>query len=271
MRNKYIRRSKLSEGKFRELLRCFCLDLDAVQIAALVRLNRNTVNRYLRLIRQRISDLCESSTPFGSRNAFEARLTGVRIPHASGIQELLNPAPPVFGVMEKDGHVFTEILPQPVQAVLKSLLSSGMRLRDTAHILRFRGYGALMYFRCAKPYSLTDNRRFSVFNQSDRAEPLWQYWLYTRKRLSKFQGIPKSTFGLHLKECDFRFNTRGKDINSMLLTEFRKRPIEQDDVGPGDDRKVVAFEVHERKVHEMTDDLSFQDFPEDALRNSLEA
>ena len=34
------------------------LDLDALQISALTGLNRNTVNRYLKLIRQRIADYC---------------------------------------------------------------------------------------------------------------------------------------------------------------------------------------------------------------------
>jgi transposase len=50
-KNKYAHRSKISEAKFRELVRLFAADLDAGQIAEIARLNRNTVNRYLRLIR----------------------------------------------------------------------------------------------------------------------------------------------------------------------------------------------------------------------------
>jgi len=49
IKNKYVKCSKISEAKFRELLRHFSLDLDAQQIASLTNLNRNTVNRYLRL------------------------------------------------------------------------------------------------------------------------------------------------------------------------------------------------------------------------------
>ena len=40
------------------------LDLDALQISALTGLNRNTVKRYLKLIRQRIADYCDSMSPF---------------------------------------------------------------------------------------------------------------------------------------------------------------------------------------------------------------
>ena len=44
MNNKYIKRSKISEAKFRELIKCFSLDLDALQISALTGLNRNTID-----------------------------------------------------------------------------------------------------------------------------------------------------------------------------------------------------------------------------------
>ena len=61
--NRYVRRSKISEAKFRELVRYFALDLDAHKIAALTRLNRNTVNRYLLRIRERIAEHCEEASP----------------------------------------------------------------------------------------------------------------------------------------------------------------------------------------------------------------
>lgn len=45
VKNKYANRTKISEVKFRQLIKLFCLDLDANQIAALSGLNRNTINR----------------------------------------------------------------------------------------------------------------------------------------------------------------------------------------------------------------------------------
>ena len=40
--NKYIKRSRISEVKFREFVKFFALDLDAYKIALLTGLNRNT-------------------------------------------------------------------------------------------------------------------------------------------------------------------------------------------------------------------------------------
>ena len=42
MKNKYARRSRISEGKVRELVRYFAADLTALQAATLSGLNRNT-------------------------------------------------------------------------------------------------------------------------------------------------------------------------------------------------------------------------------------
>ena len=60
MINKYVRRAMISEANFRDLVGHLALDLEAIKIAILMRLNRNTVNHYLLLIRQRVAELCEN-------------------------------------------------------------------------------------------------------------------------------------------------------------------------------------------------------------------
>ena len=62
-KNKFARRSRISERKFRELIKYYALDLDASRIATLSNLKRNTVNRYLQLIRIRLADICEEESP----------------------------------------------------------------------------------------------------------------------------------------------------------------------------------------------------------------
>ncbi|MEO6761508.1 MAG: IS1595 family transposase, partial [Candidatus Saccharimonadales bacterium] len=60
MENKYFNRSHISEAKSRQLVRLFCEDMTATQIASLASLNRNTVNRLLTHIRQSIVAYCEA-------------------------------------------------------------------------------------------------------------------------------------------------------------------------------------------------------------------
>lgn len=103
-KNKYINRSRISETKFREIVRNFSLDLDAQKITTLTRLTRNTINRYLHLIRIRIAEFCEAEAPFhGVVEADESyfgakRIRGKRGRGAAG-------KTPVFGILQRHGKV----------------------------------------------------------------------------------------------------------------------------------------------------------------------
>ena len=64
-KNAYVNLSKISEVKFRQILKLFCLDLNANQIAQITCLNRITVNRYLMELRK--AAYCEQTSPMSGR------------------------------------------------------------------------------------------------------------------------------------------------------------------------------------------------------------
>ena len=51
------------------------------------------------------------------------------------------------------------------------------------------------------------------------------FWGLAKVRLSKFRGMNKDTFYLHLKECEFRFNYRNDDLYRVLLKMIRNTPL----------------------------------------------
>jgi len=51
------------------------------------------------------------------------------------------------------------------------------------------------------------------------------FWGLCKVRLSKFRGIHKHNFYLHIKECEFRYNCRNKNLYLILLKEFRCNPL----------------------------------------------
>lgn len=121
MKNRYAKRSKISEPKFRQLVRLFALNLEATQIAELTALNRNTVNRFLRAIRERLTTFCEQQSPlageievdesfFGPRRVKEKRGRGA---YGKTI---------VFGVFKRNGKVYTEIVPDCSKATLQAII-----------------------------------------------------------------------------------------------------------------------------------------------------
>jgi len=58
--NRHVYYSKISEAKSRLLVRYFAANLEATQISSFTELNRNTANRYLTAIRERIAEYCDS-------------------------------------------------------------------------------------------------------------------------------------------------------------------------------------------------------------------
>ena len=43
--------------------------------------------------------------------------------------------------------------------------------------------------------------------------------------ISKFNGVKKENFVLHLKESEFRWNYRGQNLYQILLKNFREKPL----------------------------------------------
>ena len=62
IKNRYFIRSRISERKFREIIRLFSVDLTTFQIAFLTK--TNTINKILKDIRTRITEVCERESPF---------------------------------------------------------------------------------------------------------------------------------------------------------------------------------------------------------------
>ena len=63
MKNKYVYHTKISEAKFRQILKCFALDLTATQTAEIAFVSRNAVNRLYSAIRYRIAEYSRQASP----------------------------------------------------------------------------------------------------------------------------------------------------------------------------------------------------------------
>ena len=75
MKNKYIYRSRISEKKFREILKYFAQDIEATKIANLTGIFRISINKILKNIRILMASECEKISKFsGEISSSQARL-----------------------------------------------------------------------------------------------------------------------------------------------------------------------------------------------------
>src|ERR1700734_2729527 len=120
-KSKYKFRSRISEKQFRTLAKLFSADLTAMQIAYLTGLNRNTVNAYLGGIRERIAAYCEDQSPFSGTVEVDESLFGARRVKGKRGRGAYGKTT-VFGIYERNGHVYTEVVPDCSKATLQAII-----------------------------------------------------------------------------------------------------------------------------------------------------
>jgi len=222
-KNRYKKFARISESKFRELLKLFCVDLEAVQVARITGLNRNTVNRYLRAIRQSIANICESESPFSGEVEVDESYFGARRvkgKRGRGSSEKTI----VFGIFKRNGSVYTEVVSDCTKPTLQAVIRGKVSLDSVIHSDGWRGYNGLVDLGYKKHLRI-DHCRDQFVSGSSHINGIEGFWGYAKMRLARFRGMSKSTFYLHLKECEFRYNYRNKDIYKMLLKCFRNHPL----------------------------------------------
>lgn len=208
-------RARISKAKFRQILRAFALDLTATQIAALTNLNRNTVNRYLTLIRQTAAGFCERESPFSGEIELDESDFGSRYVRGKRGRGALGKTI-VFGIYKRNGKVYTEIVPNLRQDTLMQIVKGKVSLQSVIHTDGFRSYDSIVHLGYQKHYRiLHSDDKFAI--GSNHINGIEGFWGYAKVRLVKFRGLSKNTFYLHLKDCEFRFNYRNENLYSLLL------------------------------------------------------
>ena len=128
MENEYAKRSKISEAKFRQLVKHFVIDLTATDSAELCSLNLNTVNRFYNAFRERIAEYCAQISPIVGEveideSYFEPRRVRDKRGRGAGNKTI------VFGLFKRDGKVYTEIVPDCKAMTLQAIIRGRVDMR----------------------------------------------------------------------------------------------------------------------------------------------
>ncbi len=221
--NRYYRRSRISEKKFREIIKCFALDLTANRTAQIVGLTHKTVNQIYLKIRRRLAEDCQRQSPFSGEievdeSYFGARrVRGKRGRGASGKTI-------VFGIFKRNGKVYTEIVPDCARTTLQAIIRGRVGVESVIHSDMWRGYNGLVDVGYLKHFRV--NHSANEFSNVDsNINGIESFWSFSKRRLQKFNGVQKDTFYLHLKECEYRFNHRNENLYQFLLTLLKKYPL----------------------------------------------
>ncbi len=222
--NRYYKRSRISELKFRLLVRHFALDLCASDAAQLTGISHRSAITIFGKIRRRIAEECERQSPFKNgevevdESYFGPHRVRGRRGRGAGRKTI------VFGLLKRDGKVYTEVIPDCKKATLQAIIRGRVSADAVIHSDGWRGYDGLVDVGYAKHYRVShgDNE---FANDQSHINGIESFWSFAKRRLQKFNGVPAETFHLHLKECEWRFNHRRDNLHRALLRLLRQYPL----------------------------------------------
>jgi transposase len=223
MKNKYLKGARISERKFREVLKYFAHDIPVLTASRLCGLNYRTVHRLCELLRQRVVAIAVKESPalggeveidesyFGAR-----RVRGKRGRGAGG-------KIPVIGLHKRGQNVYLSVVKNCSKQELMPIITGRVIEGTDIYTDGWKAYDGLVL----KGYE--HHRIHHHQNQFARGKNhvngIESFWSYAKFRFLKLRGVRKERFLLHLKECEWRFNHRRSILYTLLLSIHRKNPL----------------------------------------------
>ena len=207
-----VSKSKLSDYKIKKLLTCFAKDLTASQTSQLTNINRNTVNRYYKLFREKIALFCEKESIFSGEieldeSYFGGKYKGKR---GRGSENKI----PVFGILKRNGKVYTQVIPDAKAKTLIKIIRNKVETSSKVYTDKFKSYDSLI-LNGYDHYRINHSERFS--QGRTHINGIESFWSFCKRRLGKFNGLRKKDYLLHIKECEFRFNYRNDNMYNKII------------------------------------------------------
>lgn len=210
-----LRNRKLSDYYIKKIISCFCIDIPASKTALLLGLNRNTINRWYGLFRRAI--YCHQA-------ALKDKLVGrVEVDESyfgakrqRGRQGKLKRGrgtlkQPVFGVFERAGRVYTEIVPDCKRLTLQAVILGKVAVESIIYSDGWRGYNGLVDVGYSRHFRVNHGDHEFARDGHCHINGIESFWSFTKRRLAKFNGVSVN-FDLHLKESEWRWKKQADEL-----------------------------------------------------------
>lgn len=116
---------------------------------------------------------------------------------------------PVFGILERGGKVRVEAVQDVHGETLLKLAIRKVKRGSLIYTDKFRSYNGLISYGF-RHRRIDHGERF--VNGKVYINGIEGFWSFAKERLQKFHGVDPGKFPLYLKELEFRYNHRNRDI-----------------------------------------------------------
>ena len=215
-----MRKSRLSSYKQDKLIELFIAGSTARTASELVSVNKTTASYYFHRLRLLIYENSEHLEMFAGEievdeSYFGGTRKGKRGRGAVG-------KVPVFGLLKRDGKVYTVIIPDAKSDTLLPIIREKVKPDSIVYIDTFRSYNALDVSEF-KHYRINHSKLFA--KKHNHINGIENFWNQAKRHLRKFNGIPREHFYLFLKECEWRFNHSDSKEQLKLIRHWVRESL----------------------------------------------
>ncbi len=219
-----LKRYRISDKKLRLIVRCFVYDCTASQAANLVQVNRNTVNRYYGWLRGLVlkdAYFKRKQSKIGNGIEVDESYFGprrVRGKRGRGASKKIV----VLGLRKRDGKVFAQIIPNASREEVMPIIRRTVRSGADIYTDGWRSYDALAVY--GYNHKKVNHSKNEFVREEVHINGVESFWSWAKRRLAKFNGVPKELFPTYLLETEWRFNHRDDTLSKMrkLIKEYKK-------------------------------------------------
>ena len=212
-----ITRCKLLRKQQLRLLEYFVLEVTARSAADMMEIQANTAILFYRKLREVIaSQLAEIEHEVfdGVVELDESYFGGVRKgKRGRGAAGKVA----VFGILKRGGKVYTKVVNDTKTETLMPLIVRKIAPDSLVYTDGYRSYNAL---DVSDFYHKRINHSVLFANGKNHINGIENFWNQAKRVLRKYNGIPKESFPLFLKECEFRFNYGTPKQQLRILKEW---------------------------------------------------
>ena len=123
----------------------------------------------------------------------------------------------VFGLLKRGGRVYTKIVADTKTGTLMPIITEKIAPDSVVYTDSYRSYNAL---DVSDFYHHRINHSELFAAGKNHINGIENFWNQAKRVLRKYNGIPKESFPLFLKECEFRFNYGSPKQQLKILKEW---------------------------------------------------
>ena len=128
----------------------------------------------------------------------------------------------VFGILERKGKVHTVIVPNVSKETLMSEIENKTLKGSVFYTDGWKSYNSLHQFG---KHSVIKHHEDEFAKDKNHINGIEGFWSYAKERFRKYHGINKTNYPFYLKEMEFRFNNRNRNLFKLLCNICIRRAV----------------------------------------------